>query len=47
MLAAAREEYERLDRSCEELTESERDIGTFAVNVQQGGRPCIDAGPWS
>ena len=32
MLAAAREEYERLDRECAELTESERDLGTFAVN---------------
>jgi heme-degrading monooxygenase HmoA len=32
MLVAAREEYERLDRSCEELTESERDVGTFAVD---------------
>ena len=32
MLAAAREEYERLDRTCAELTESERDVGTFAVN---------------
>ena len=31
-LVAAREEYARLDRSCEELTESERDLGTFAVN---------------
>ena len=32
MLVAAREEYAHLDRSCEELTESERDLGAFAVN---------------
>jgi hypothetical protein len=32
MLASAREEYDRLDRACEELTESERHLGTFAVN---------------
>ena len=32
MLASAREEYERLDRACSELTESERDLGTFVVD---------------
>src|SRR5688572_27223875 len=31
MLASARQEYDRLDRECSELTESERDLGAFAV----------------
>jgi heme-degrading monooxygenase HmoA len=31
MLASAREEYERIDRECEPLTESERELGTFTV----------------
>ena len=45
MLSSAREEYERLDRACEALTESEREVGTFAVHGEQEGRPCVDARP--
>ena len=31
MLASASDEYGRIDRECEPLTESERELGTFTV----------------
>jgi heme-degrading monooxygenase HmoA len=31
MLGRARDEYARIDRACEALTESERELGTLAV----------------
>jgi hypothetical protein len=40
MLARAREEYERLDRTCAHLAESETEIGVFAVaNAGSAARP--------
>ena len=37
MLAAGREEYDRLDQSCSGLTESEVEVGVFVV-LQPGSR---------
>ena len=33
-LESARDEYARIDRECQALTESERELGAFAVVVE-------------